>query len=41
MFRCYAALGLVGNPNILAWLLGRPPATLFDFAQRVVAGAPD
>jgi uncharacterized protein YbjT (DUF2867 family) len=28
MFRYYAAHGLVGNPNTLRWLLGRPPQDL-------------
>jgi len=35
MFRYYAAYGLVGNPNVLRWLLGRPPTSLAAFAQRV------
>lgn len=28
MFRYYAEFGLVGNPNVLTWLIGRPPRTL-------------
>jgi NAD(P)H dehydrogenase (quinone) len=32
MFRSYAADGLVGNANVLTWLLGRSPATLAAFA---------
>ncbi len=28
MFRSYAAHGLVGNANVLTWLLGRSPTTL-------------
>lgn len=31
MFRYYAAHGFAGNPNVLAWLLGRPPTSLADF----------
>ena len=31
MFRYYAQYGLVGNPNGLRWLLGRPPTTLEEF----------
>jgi NAD(P)H dehydrogenase (quinone) len=32
MFRSYAADGLVGNANVLAWLLCRSPTTLAQFA---------
>lgn len=35
MFLSYANDGLKGNPNILGWLLGRPPTTLAEFAARV------
>jgi uncharacterized protein YbjT (DUF2867 family) len=34
MFAYYAAHGLVGNPNVLRWLLGRAPATVAEFAAR-------
>lgn len=34
MFDYYSAHGLVGNPNVLGWLLGRAPATLAAFAAR-------
>ena len=34
MFRYYAAHGLRGNPNVLTWLLGRPPTSLAAFASR-------
>jgi uncharacterized protein YbjT (DUF2867 family) len=34
MFRYYARNGLAGNPNILQWLLGRPPTTLPEFVER-------
>lgn len=37
MFRYYDRHGLWGNPNVLAWLLGRPPATLETVARRVFA----
>ena len=31
MFEYYAAFGLVGNPNVLRWLLGRAPLSLAEF----------
>jgi NAD(P)H dehydrogenase (quinone) len=37
MFRAYARDGLKGNPNVLGWLLGRPPTSLADFAVRSAA----
>lgn len=37
MFQCYARDGLKGNPNVLGWLLKRPPASLAAFAARVAA----
>jgi uncharacterized protein YbjT (DUF2867 family) len=37
MFRAYARDGLKGNPNVLGWLLGRPPTSLDAFAARVAA----
>jgi NAD(P)H dehydrogenase (quinone) len=37
MFRAYARDGLKGNPNVLTWLLGRPPTSLASFAARMVA----
>lgn len=33
MFRYYARHGLVGNPNVLGWLLGRAPASLAAFLE--------
>jgi hypothetical protein len=36
MFEYYARHGLAGNSNVLGWLLGRPPATLRDFAARTM-----
>jgi NAD(P)H dehydrogenase (quinone) len=37
MFRAYARDGLKGNPNVLGWLLGRPPTSLIAFAARMAA----
>ena len=37
MFQAYARDGLKGNPNVLGWLLGRPPTSLAAFAARTVA----
>jgi uncharacterized protein YbjT (DUF2867 family) len=37
MFRAYARDGLKGNPNVLTWLLRRPPTSLASFAARMVA----
>jgi NAD(P)H dehydrogenase (quinone) len=37
MFRAYAGNGLKGNPNVLTWLLERPPTSLADFAARMAA----
>lgn len=34
MFRYYDRYGLVGNSNILGWLLGRPPISLAQFVAR-------
>jgi NAD(P)H dehydrogenase (quinone) len=36
MFRSYATGGLIGNSNVLGWLLGRRPTTLAEFAADVV-----
>jgi NAD(P)H dehydrogenase (quinone) len=38
MFRSYAADGLIGNANVLTWLLGRSPTTLAQFAADVLRG---
>jgi NAD(P)H dehydrogenase (quinone) len=35
MFQAYARDGLKGNPNVLGWLLGRPPTSLASFAARM------
>jgi NAD(P)H dehydrogenase (quinone) len=37
MFQSYARDGLKGNPNVLGWLLGRPPTPLESFAARMAA----
>jgi uncharacterized protein YbjT (DUF2867 family) len=37
MFRAYARDGFKGNPNVLGWLLGRPPTSLAAFAARIAA----
>jgi NAD(P)H dehydrogenase (quinone) len=37
MFRAYARDGLKGNPNVLGWLLGRPPTSFASFALRMAA----
>ncbi len=37
MFHAYARDGLKGNPNVLTWLLGRPPTSLAAFAARMAA----
>jgi uncharacterized protein YbjT (DUF2867 family) len=38
MFRYYAAHGLIGNPTVLTWLLGRPPIGLSAFLVHHAAG---
>ena len=37
MFRAYARDGLKGSPNVLGWLLGRPPASFENFVARIAA----
>jgi uncharacterized protein YbjT (DUF2867 family) len=37
MFEAYARDGLKGNPNVLGWLLERPPTSLAAFAARIAA----
>jgi uncharacterized protein YbjT (DUF2867 family) len=37
MFEAYARDGLKGSPNVLGWLLGRPPTSLAAFAARIAA----
>jgi uncharacterized protein YbjT (DUF2867 family) len=38
MFRYYAAYGLVGNANVLRWLLGREPASLESYIREMAEG---
>jgi len=38
MFQAYARDGLIGNPNVLSWLLGRPPISLTEFTGRIARG---
>ncbi len=40
MFRAYTRDGLKGNPNVLRWLLGRPPTSLAAFAARMAKAQP-
>jgi uncharacterized protein YbjT (DUF2867 family) len=37
MFRYYERNGFWGSPNVLTWLLGRPPATFETVARRTLA----
>jgi len=37
MFQAYARDGLCGNPNVLGWLLKRPPTSLASFAARMTS----
>jgi NAD(P)H dehydrogenase (quinone) len=37
MFQAYARDGLKGSPNVLGWLLQRPPTSLASFAARMAA----
>ena len=37
MFRYYDRYGLIGNGNVLGWLLGRPPTSLAQFLARTFA----
>jgi hypothetical protein len=36
MFRYYARYGLCGNPQVLSWLLQRPPRTLENFIEDTI-----
>lgn len=40
MFTYYEKFGLIGNPNVLGWLLGRSPTALATFIQRMIATPP-
>jgi len=37
MFEHYSECGLVGNSNVLGWLLGRPPTSFQAFVKRLAA----
>ena len=34
LFDHYGRYGITGNPNVLGWLLGRPPTTFEEYVQR-------
>ncbi|MFJ5778924.1 SDR family oxidoreductase [Streptomyces sp. NPDC093094] len=34
LFGHYSRYGITGNPNVLTWLLGRPPTTLREYVRR-------
>jgi uncharacterized protein YbjT (DUF2867 family) len=38
MFQHYGQHGLIGNPNVLRWLLNRKPTSLGEFVLRVASG---
>jgi len=40
MFRYYERYGFWGNPNVLTWLLRRPPATFASFVERAAKRMP-
>ncbi len=40
MFRYYERYGFWGNPNVLTWLLRRPPTTFAAFVERIVKEQP-
>lgn len=37
MFQYYERYGFWGNPRVLGWLLGRPPASFAEFVERVAS----
>jgi uncharacterized protein YbjT (DUF2867 family) len=39
LFGYYARHGIQGNPNVLTWLLGRPPATFEEYVSRSLPAA--
>ncbi len=41
MFQYYAHYGLIGNLNVLSWLLGRPAVPLADFVERQLTRGSD
>ncbi len=40
MFRYYERCGFAGNPNVLRWLLGRPPASFREVVERTTRENP-
>ena len=34
LFDHYGRYGITGNPNVLGWLLGRPPTSFEEYARR-------
>jgi uncharacterized protein YbjT (DUF2867 family) len=40
LFDHYARYGITGNPNVLGWLLGRPPTSFKEYVRRSLAAAP-
>ncbi|MGD0833838.1 MAG: NmrA family NAD(P)-binding protein [Candidatus Dormibacteria bacterium] len=39
LFDHYGRYGITGNPNVLGWLLGRPPASFREYVRRSLGGA--
>jgi uncharacterized protein YbjT (DUF2867 family) len=39
LFDHYGRYGITGNPNVLSWLLGRPPTTFEAYVRRSLAGS--
>ena len=37
LFDHYGRYGITGNPNVLSWLLGRPPTSFAQFVRRSLA----
>lgn len=40
LFDHYGRYGITGNPNVLGWLLGRPPTTFAEYARRCLNAPP-
>lgn len=40
LFAHYDSYGLTGNPNVLGWLLGRPPTSFQDYVRRALRRSP-
>jgi uncharacterized protein YbjT (DUF2867 family) len=40
LFDHYGRYGITGNPNVLGWLLGRPPTSFAEYARRSLAARP-